>query len=93
MGKKYVRGLLFTSRNRLENVLKSELRSPFRQQLLNGKEFLETAGMFENVHIQRMNLNINFVFFRWKSRELLSFEYVPPSYPKYGFQLCADGGA
>jgi len=25
--------------------------------------------------------------------ELLSFELVPPSYPKYRFQLCAGGGA
>ena len=41
LGKKYVRGLLFTSRNRLENVLKSELRTPFRQQLWNSKEFLD----------------------------------------------------
>ena len=39
LGKKYVSGKLFTIRNRLENVLKSELRSPFRQQHLNGKEF------------------------------------------------------
>ena len=29
--KKYISGQLFTSRNRLENVLKSDLRSPFRQ--------------------------------------------------------------
>ena len=29
--KKYVSGKLFTSRNRLENELKSELQSPFRQ--------------------------------------------------------------
>ena len=29
--KKYVSGYLFTSRNRLENVLKSDLRSPFGQ--------------------------------------------------------------
>ena len=31
LGKKYVSGKLFTSYNRLENVLKSDLRSPFRQ--------------------------------------------------------------
>jgi len=30
-GKKYVSGLLFKSRNRLENVFKSELRLPFWQ--------------------------------------------------------------
>ena len=29
--KKYVSGKLFTSRNRLENVLKSDLWSPFQQ--------------------------------------------------------------
>ena len=31
LGKKYVSGKLFMSNNRLENVLKSDLRSPFRQ--------------------------------------------------------------
>ena len=31
LGKKYISGMLFTSRNRLENVFKSYLRSPFRQ--------------------------------------------------------------
>ena len=44
--KKYVRGTLFTSSNHLENTLKSDLRSPFRQELLNGKEFLDTALIF-----------------------------------------------
>ena len=34
-----------------------------------------------------------FYFFRWKSRELMSFESVPPSYAKYRFQLISDGGA
>ena len=29
LGKKYISGLLFTSCNRLENVLKGDLRSPF----------------------------------------------------------------
>jgi len=38
-------------------------------------------------------LNSNFVFFQWKSSELLSVEYVPPSYPKYRFQLSANRGA
>jgi len=31
-------------------------------------------------------LDTNFVFFQWKSRELLSFEYVPLSFRKYGIQ-------
>ena len=31
LGKKYVCDMLFTSRNRIENVLKSDLQSPFRQ--------------------------------------------------------------
>ena len=31
LGKKYVSGYLFTSRNRLEIVFKRDLRSPFRQ--------------------------------------------------------------
>ena len=43
LGKKYLSGLLFTSSNRLENVLKSDLWSPFRQYPLNGKEFLDVA--------------------------------------------------
>ena len=43
LGKKYGSGLLVTSHNRLENVLKSELRSPFRHSILNGKEILDTA--------------------------------------------------
>ena len=34
---------LFMSCNRLENVLKSDLRSPFWQQLLNGKKFLDAT--------------------------------------------------
>ena len=41
--KKYVSGKLFTSSNYLENTLKSELRSPFRQELVNGKDFLGVA--------------------------------------------------
>ena len=44
--KKYVSGTLFTSSNHLENMLKSDLRSPFRQELLNGKDFLGVAWMF-----------------------------------------------
>ena len=55
-------------------------------------EFLEVALMFYKVHIQSLNLNINFEFFRGKSRVLLSFEYVLLSYPKKGFQLPADAG-
>ena len=93
MGKKNVSGKLFTSHNHLENVLKCNLLSPFRQKLLNGIEFLEAACMFSKVLIWSLNLNTNPVFIQWKSRELLSFESVPPSSPKYGFQLCADGGA
>ena len=31
LGKKYVSDMLFTSRNHIENVLKSDLQSPFRQ--------------------------------------------------------------
>ena len=56
-------------------------------------EFLDAASMFQKVHVQSLNLNKNFVLFRWKSRVLLSFEYVLLSYLKNGFQLCADGGA
>ena len=41
--KKYVSGKLFTSSNHLENTLKSDLRSPFRQELVNGKDFLGVA--------------------------------------------------
>ena len=41
--KKYVSGELFTSSNHLENTLKSDLRSPFRQELVNGKDFLGVA--------------------------------------------------
>ena len=40
-----------------------------------------------------LELDSKSIFFRWKSIVLLSFESVPPSYPKYGFQLCADEGA
>jgi len=67
LGKKKVGGLLFTSRNRLENVLKSDLLSPFQQYLLNGKEFFDAAWMFWKVLIRNFNLNTNFVFF---SKEL-----------------------
>ena len=38
-GKNDVGSQLYMSRNRFENVLKSDLRSPFSQKLLNGKEF------------------------------------------------------
>ena len=41
-------------------------------------------------YIGGKNLNTNFVFFQWKSGELLSFVFGPSSDPKYGFQLCAD---
>ena len=41
-------------------------------------------------YIGGKNLNSNFVFFQRKSRELLSFVFGPSSYPKYGFQLCAN---
>ena len=41
--KKYVSGKLFTSSNYLENTLKSDLRSPFRQELVTGKDFLGVA--------------------------------------------------
>ena len=44
--KKYVCSKLFTSSNHLENTLKSDLRSPFRQELVNGKDFLGVARMF-----------------------------------------------
>ena len=56
-------------------------------------EFLDAACMFQKVHILSLNLNTNFALFRWKSRGLLSFEYVRLSYPRNGFQLCAEGGA
>ena len=41
--KKYVSGKLFTSSNHLENTLKSDLRSSFRQELVNSKDFLGVA--------------------------------------------------
>ena len=44
--KKYVIGKLFTSSNHLENTLKSDIRSPFRQSHVSGKEFLGAARMF-----------------------------------------------
>ena len=44
--KKYVSGKLFTSSNHLENTLKSDLRSQFRHELVNSKDFLGVAGMF-----------------------------------------------
>ena len=43
LGKIYVSGKLFTSHNHLENVLKSDIGSPFRKSLLNGKEFMDAA--------------------------------------------------
>ena len=43
LGKKYVSGKLFSSLNRFENVLKSDLWTPFRQLLVNGTEFLDAA--------------------------------------------------
>jgi len=48
--------------------------------------------MFSNEHIWSMNLNTNFLLFCWKSRELLSIEFVPQGYPKYESQLCTDPG-
>ena len=80
--KKYVSGKLYTSSNHLENTLKSDLRSPFRQELVNSKDFLGVAWVFYKEHIPRLNMNTNFTCFRLKSWELLSFEYVPPRYPK-----------
>ena len=44
--KKYVSGKLFTRSNHLENTLKSDLRSLFRQELVNGKDFLGVAQCF-----------------------------------------------
>ena len=44
--KKYVSGKLVTSSNHLENTLISDFRSPFRQELVNGKDFLGVARMF-----------------------------------------------
>ena len=41
--KKYVSGKLFTSSNYLENTLKSDLRSTFRQELVNGMDYLGMA--------------------------------------------------
>ena len=41
--KRYVSDKLFRSSNHLENMLKSDLRSPFRQELVNGKDFLGVA--------------------------------------------------
>ena len=46
LGKKYVSGELFTILNCFENMLKNNLRSPFQQLLLNGKQFLDAARMF-----------------------------------------------
>jgi len=43
LGKNDVGSQLFMSCNRLENVLKSDLSSPFWQQLFNGKEFLDAT--------------------------------------------------
>jgi len=43
LGKNDVGSQLFMSCNHLENVLKSDLWSPFWQQLLNGKQFLDAA--------------------------------------------------
>ena len=40
LGKKYVCGKSFTSLDLFENVLKSDLRSLFQSQVLNGNEFL-----------------------------------------------------
>ena len=44
--KKYVNGKLFTSNYHLENTLISDLRSPFRQELVNGMDFLGVALLF-----------------------------------------------
>ena len=43
LGKNDAGSQLFMSCNHLENVLKRDHRSPFSQQLLNGKEFLDAA--------------------------------------------------
>ena len=43
LGKKFVGGKLFTSLDRFENVLKSDLRSPFQPYVLNVKGFLAAA--------------------------------------------------
>ena len=39
----YVSGKLFTSSNHTENTSKSDLRSPCRQELVNGKDVLGVA--------------------------------------------------
>ena len=48
---------------------------------MNGKQFLDATRMFYKVNIRSINLNTNFVFFQWKSRELLSFLFGLASYP------------
>ena len=92
LGRKYISGKQFTSVNCIGNVLKSEFRSPFRRKLLTGKEFLDAGRNFSKVNISSLNLNTNFEFLWQKSRELLSFEYIPPRNLKFGFQLCVDRG-
>ena len=62
LGRKYVSGKRFMSINCIGNVLKSEFRSPFRQKLLNGKEFLDVGRNFSKVNISSLNMNTNFEF-------------------------------
>ena len=81
VGKKYVSGL-FTSHNRFQNVQKSDLQSPFRQQLLNGEEFLYAALLFQEVHIRCLNQNTNIVFFSMEIKRVIVVCFWPCELPE-----------
>ena len=76
----------------LEMGLTVDFCHRFNNKFTNGKEFFKEGLKFEKVDIPSLNLNANFQFLWQNSRELLLFEYSPPSYQKFGFQLYADIG-
>ena len=74
----------------LEMGLTVDFSHYFNNKFMNGKEFLKEGLKFEKVGILSLNLKTNFEFLWQNSWELLSFEYSPPSYQKFGLKLYAD---
>ena len=88
MEKKYVSGQLFTSVNRFEkwtSVTISTITFEWEGILRRGQKVLESRH-------SELEFEHKLWIFLIKIKRVISFEYGPPSYPKFGFQLCANWG-
>ena len=56
------------------------------------RNFWRCLIVFESTQSE-LQFEQKFCIFLMEIMGLLSFESIPPSCPKFGFQLCADGGA